>query len=227
MSKSKIDKMRLPNEILVIKNKDKTFHEEWKPNRNIINFPHPYRAILCGPPNSGKTLVIKNILLRAKPMFKEVYIIHYDCNTKEYDDIGATFLTEFPPLEFWEGKNKTLVIIDDISFKDLNKSQNAILDRLYGYISTHRNVSLLLTSQDMFNIPSIVRRCSNLFILWKPRDIDSLTTIGRRTGMNGKELRILFNDLIHTRTDSLWIDLTKDSPYMLRKNGFELITKED
>jgi hypothetical protein len=119
------------------------------------------------------------------------------------------------------------VIIDDISFKDLNKSQNAILDRLYGYISTHRNVSLLLTSQDMFNIPSIVRRCSNLFILWKPRDIDSLTTIGRRTGMNGKELRIIFNDLIHTRTDSLWIDLTKDSPYMLRKNGFELITKEN
>ena len=36
-------------------------------SNNLCNFPHPFRMILCGPPNTGKTNTIYNILLNNKP----------------------------------------------------------------------------------------------------------------------------------------------------------------
>ncbi len=61
--------MKLPNKILALPNPDKEFHEEWYRNRNVLNFPHPFRCVALGPPNVGKTTIVKNILLRAKPQF--------------------------------------------------------------------------------------------------------------------------------------------------------------
>ena len=58
--------LRLPNRLLALKNADKAFHESWHPKRNLLNFPHPFRAVLLGPPNTGKSATVKNLLLRAK-----------------------------------------------------------------------------------------------------------------------------------------------------------------
>ncbi len=79
--------------------------------------------------------------------------------------------------------------------------------------------------QDPFNVPSIVRQCSNLFVLWKPRDLDSLATTARKSGLGSKEMRAFFQQLMPNHRDSLWIDMTIDSPFPLRKNGFEIISK--
>ncbi len=48
--------MKLPNKILALPNPDKEFHEEWYRNRNVLNFPHPFRAVALGPPNVGEYL---------------------------------------------------------------------------------------------------------------------------------------------------------------------------
>ena len=221
-----IKKMKLPNELIAIKNADKEFHEHWTPNRNPLNFPHPFRAVLLGPPNCSKTTTVKNIIIRAKPAFEQVFIIHCDPDgTNEYDDIGAIFLPNFPSPESWDSKGKKLVIIDDFDLKSLSKEQMKNLDRLHGYVSTHKSVSLLCCSQCPFNIPPIVRRCANLFILWKGRDLDSMSATARKSGMRSKEMRGIFDQLMPNFRDSLWIDLTTDSPYPLRKNGFLMINK--
>ena len=40
------------NKLVVIPNDDKHFHE--KPDEhNLANMPHPFRMILCGPPNEN------------------------------------------------------------------------------------------------------------------------------------------------------------------------------
>lgn len=221
-----LKKLRLPNELIAIKNADKAFHEKWYEGRNPLNLIAPFRLVALGPPNVGKSTTIKNIILRAKPMFDQVYIIHCDPDgTNEYDDIGGIFLRDFPPPESWDSKGKKLVVIDDVELKSLSKEQMKNLDRIFGYVSTHKGLSICLCSQDPFNVPSIVRRCANVFVLWKGRDLDSMSTTARKSGMRSKEMRGIFDQLMPNFRDSLWIDLTTDSPYPLRKNGFELISK--
>ena len=219
-------KSRLPNKILALPNPDKSFHEKWYGGRNMLNIPHPWRAVFLGPPNCGKGTVVKNLLLRAKPQFEEVVCIHCDPEyTQEWDDIGAEMLSEIPAPEDWEGAVKTLVILDDLEFKGMCKEQRRRLDRLYGFVSTHKNISVALCSQDTFNVPPIVRRCSNLWVLWRCPDLDAMACVARKTGMKADNFNNVFNQLMMNSHDSLWIDMTDHTPYPKRKNGYSLIKK--
>ena len=221
-------KARLPNKILALPNPDKEFHEKWYKGRNMLNIPHPWRAVFLGPPNCGKGTVVKNLLLRANPPFEEVVCIHCDPEfTQECDDIGAEMLDEIPAPEDWEGQVKTLVILDDLEFKGMSKEQRRRLDRLYGFVSTHKNISVALCSQDTFNVPPIVRRCSNLWVLWRCPDLDAMATCARKTGMKANNFNAIFNQLMMNGHDSLWLDMTDHSPYPKRKNGYSIIKKTD
>jgi hypothetical protein len=217
---------RLPKKILALPNADKAFHESWYKGRDMLNIPHPFRAVALGPPHSGKTNIVKNILLRAKPQFEEVFVIHCDSDyTKEYDDLGVTMLKDIPTPQEWPGKVKTLVVLDDLEYKTMNKVQRYNLDRLFGFVSTHKHISLILCSQDAFNVPPIVRRCSNLWILWRSPDLDAMSTCARKSGMKAAEFNSLFQELDIKDHSSLWLDMTNKSPYPLRKDGYEVITK--
>lgn len=216
---SKVETL-LPASLLPIRNADKKNHEVWTPG-DILNFPHPFRGVLLGPPNCGKTTTVKNILLRQHPPFDRLYVIHCDGGyTQEYDDVNGKLLTDFPEPNQWPGQEKTLVVVDDIELKTLKRQQRMCLDRLFGYVSTHKNISVLLCSQDPFNVPAIVRRCSNLWVLWPGRDVDAVQTCARKCG---EDLRSKF-ELCTSPKDSIWIDLTDHSPQKLRKNGFEIIS---
>lgn len=215
--KRKKRRVRLPTMLIAIKNKDKGFHERWKETSDWLDFPHPFRGVVLGPPNSGKTTTVKNIMMRQTEPFKRLYVIHCDPHsTHEYKDVDGIMLTDFPQPRQWTGNDKTLVVIDDVELNTLNKRQRKALDRLFGYVSTHRNISVLLCSQDTFNTPAIVRRCSSLWIMWPCKDVDQMTTIGRRCGV---DLRNLFRLCTNPR-DSIWIDLTPNSPAKLRLNGY-------
>ena len=221
-------KMRLPNEILALPNADKTFHESWTKGRNMLNIPHPFRCVALGPPNCGKGTIIKNLILRAKPAFEEIFIIHCDPEyTKEWIDIGGEMMAEIPAPDAWEGEVKTLVILDDLEFKTMDKIQRRNLDRLFGFVSTHKNISIVLAAQDTFNVPPIVRRCSNLWVMWKCPDLDAMSAVSRKSGMSSSNFNSIFKQLMLEKHDSLWIDMTSKSPYPLRKNGYTLITRKD
>lgn len=229
--------MSLPKKLIALPNRDKFFHEEWTKDRDLLNIPHPFRCLCMGPPNTGKSTTVKNILLRADPPFEEIYIIHCDPEyTQEYDDLfnidakgkrddSVKMMASIPAPEEFEGLYKTLVIIDDLELKDLHRNQKRSLDRLFGFVSTHKNISVALCSQDPFSVPAIVRRCSNLFVLWKMVDMNSLSATSKRIGLNTGELNVLFETLLTDPRDSLWVDLTDNSPAKLRKNGYDIIEK--
>ena len=82
----------------------------------------------------------------------------------------------------------------------------------------------MLTQQDLYSLFPAARRMCNIFILWKSTDKDAASQIGRKIGLDNKELKTLLGGLKKT-TDSLWIDMTHDSPAKLRINGFEVIKK--
>lgn len=228
--KKKTTKLQLPDELIALPNADKGFHEKWEKGRNLLNFVHPTRGVFLGPPGVGKSTTVKNILLRSDPPYQDVFVIHCDSKyTKEYDDLGDNIkmLSHIPAPDEWEGLVKTIVIIDDLELKTLSKDQKRNLDRLFGYVSTHKNISVFLCSQDPFNVPCIVRRCSNLWVLWKCSDIDAMSVCARKTGLKSDAFNSIFNDLLLGDRDSLWIDKTVGSPMPMRKNGFTRIEKSE
>lgn len=219
------------NKLVFIDNPDKGFHEKWNVKRNLVNIPHPFQCCIMGPPNSGKSSIVQSIIYRARPEFVEIYVIHCDPTyTEEYDILGdtCTMLEEIPALEDWEGKEKTLVVLDDLEFKYMPNDQRRNLDRLYGYASTHKHLSVILCAQDSFNIPPGVRRCANLWILFKMYDVESLAMACRKTGIKKHEFETIFKNIITAPHDSLWIDMTANTPKPLRKNGYiEIIRKKN
>lgn len=216
----------LPRRLIHLPNKDKTFHEEWDADRDPLNIPHPFRCLLNGLPNMGKTSAILNILARVDPVFEKIYLYHCDGDeTKEYDD-NYTRLASIPPPDFWDSKVKTAVIIDDVHLKKLPTDESEYLNRLVGYVSTHKNVSVFITCQNFFDLPQIVMKCCNFFVIWKPNDLDSMGIVGRRVGLTKKKLNAI-SDIVwapdRDKRTSLWLDMTKDTPYQKRIDGYEQI----
>ena len=214
--------MKLPKKLIEIKNADKGWTEKWSENRakDISNFPHPSRISLIGPPSVGKSFICKHLLLHQRPMFKELYVIHgdHDC-TNEYEDVEPTMMMgEFPPIDFWDGKVKTLCIIDDVEFSNLNKEQQARMNKLVRYGSSHKNITLYFTHQNFFELPNLVRKLCNVFIIWRPRSTMELKMIANRVGMKASELEYIFDNVCSEYRDSLCIDLNYNTPTILRKN---------
>ena len=111
-------KRRLPRAIIPIPNADKGYFEEWYPGRDPLNIPHPFRGIFLGPPNSGKSTLVKNILMRADPPFTRLLVVHVDPEyTQEYDDVGGELLSEIPSPDEFDGAEKTLIVMDDLELK--------------------------------------------------------------------------------------------------------------
>lgn len=211
----------LPKELIHIKNDDKVFHEKWDSDRDPLNFPHPFRAALTGPPNVGKTTAVKNILLRADPPFERVVVIHADPeNTREYADCGKNvkMCATIPSPHEWPGDVKTLVIIDDMEQRELKKAQRSALDRLIGYCSTHKNISCCTCTQVWSNQAPIVRKCCNVFVIWKSDDLRGLREIAKRVRV--PDLVDLMDTLCPNPKDSFWVDQTGDTPFPFRRNGF-------
>ena len=193
----------------------------------MLNLPHPFRLCAFGKPNSGKGMCVKNILLRADPPFERVTVIHPDSEgTREYEDLGGgenvEIRSDIPPPNEWDGDVKHLVIVDDVEVKSLQREQYRNLDRLFGYVSTHKNISVCLCSQDFHNVPVIVRRCSNFFILWDNPDLLSMAHVAKKTGLTAHTLKKIFSTF-NDPHDSLWVDLTDRTPYKTRKNGYTLL----
>ena len=125
--------------------------------------------MLAAKPNSGKTTVMLNIILHVAQSdrpFERIVVVHCDPKqTKEYDDMDRELRVDIPAPEDFSPQQKTLCILEDLNYLNMSREQKGRLERLYGYASTHKNVSCMLTAQDPFRVIPSVRRCSNVFVL--------------------------------------------------------------
>lgn len=226
-----------PKEIVPIRNPDKIGAEHWTPERahDIGNFPAPARIVLLGPCGVGKSTLIKNLIMHQRPRFKEVILIHEDAGTtKEYIDLECTAeLADVPPLDYWlqnEGHHvKRAVIVDDLELTSAHKERRKNLAILFRYVSTHRSMTIYFGHQSTFDVPPLIRKMANVWIIWKPRARTELTTVEDRTGMPPGSLHNLFDTVATGHRDSITIDLSEGSPAPLRLNVFqplELVPEE-
>lgn len=216
---------KLPDSIIHIKNVDKVFHEKWEPGRNPCDFPHPFRCVILGQVGMGKSTLAKNIFLRCqagKYPFQELIVIHGSTETKEWDEMEPTLiLNDIPdPNDLVINNKKACLIIDDFEFSKLPKQTLANLSSLFRFVSSHHNFSIILCYQSFFDVPSIIKKCANIFVIYRPNDLDELTTIGRRVGLKKEVIIEVFNTVLTDKRDTLTVDMTEDTPCKFRKNLF-------
>ena len=215
-------KKSLPNKFIVLDCPDKN-DEEWTPKRSLANFPCPYRCLLAGTPNCGKSTLIKNLLLQARPLYDRLIIVCCSKDTKDFDELEPSIvLDKLPSLESFDRNYKNCLILDD--YKPKTSVDKANLDRVFGFVSSHCNTTVIMACQDLFSISSpTIRRMSNVFFLWKSFDEQQLNMISKRVGMASETIKTIMKDLDFGKRDSLCIDMTSNSPAILRKNIYEKI----
>ena len=163
----------------------------------------------------------------AKPKFKEVYIVHGCENSEEYDDVEPTeIMKEIPSYTDFDPDTLKLLIIDDFDFTQIDSASLKRLSELFRFGSTHCNMSIILAHQSWFRIPKIVKDCANVFVIFRPHDLDELKTIGRRVGLSKQIIVQIFDRHLPNWRDSLCIDLNPKSPAKYRKNLFEPLNLE-
>lgn len=215
---------KAPKSFVVLKNVDKKFHESYKKRDSPIRFPHPFRLACLGGVNSGKTMCVKNIILAhagRNPKFCEVLIINPNTQTHEWDDMDVTCIrTTIPAMSELDHDVKRLIVLDDYDFTNISRSEMTKLSELVRYGSTHCNCSVIISHQSWFRVPKIVKDCCNVFVIWRPKDVDELSTIGRRVGLNKKDIHQIFKDHMPEWRDSLLINHCVGAPYVYGKNLF-------
>jgi hypothetical protein len=216
---------KLPNNIIKIENADKKFHEKWYDGRGVCDFPHPFRCVILGRVGLGKSTLAKNIFLRCqsgKQPFQELYVVHGSSESKEWDDFDYTMmLSDIPnPEDLVRNTKKACIIIDDFEFNNISKRALSDLSSIFRFVSSHHNFSIIVCYQSFFDVPPIVKKCANLFVLYRPNDDDELGTIARRVGLKKEVMLKLFNELLPEKRDTLCIDLSEGTPCQYRKNLF-------
>ncbi len=225
-------KSKIPKSLVVYHSADKV--DQLKEIPNNLGFLPNCRALLVGRCNSGKTSVAINIALQAVREghpYEHITVIHELGNlSNEYELLGdATILEEMPRslTELYGGeedeeppipKGRKLVIIEDIDAKALDKYQTKFLDRLYGCYSSHLNIDVIYTVQQMFSATPAIRRMMNYLFLWKVNNTDDLQQSARRAGIPVQLLRHMFDRFRDPLHD--FIVIAFDSTTRLRLNLF-------
>lgn len=225
--------------IVILENPDKKNNEAWTPDRDLMNFPCPSRIVLCGKPNSGKTNAILNILLKAEPRYEKIYLMHPsllgddtddetdgDCKVPEYRHIDYEPLYEIPsPTFFKKNKGKSILIIDDVELKTLDKVQKKKLNKAVSYSSSHYNMTIIISTQDSFTqLPVCVLRFCNVFVLWKFNDLLYMKMLLNRAGISKRTAEKISNEMEgYNLHDNFCVDGTLDSPMKYRKNFYRPI----
>jgi hypothetical protein len=218
-------KGKLPKSIVDIKNQDKVgTAEKWSKNRDLANFPKIFKMLIIAPPNRGKSLLAKNLIIRMKPRFDEIYLCHLDPNTEEWLDIipSENMLQEIPDMEFFadDRRGKKLIILEDWETSKNDKNLSA----LFRYTSSHLNCSVMLLYQNWSSVIPLCRRLCNIFYIWPLLDKTSSSQLAKRVGLEPEELHKMY-DLCKTPYDNICIDLTVGSPAKYRFNTWQKITK--
>jgi hypothetical protein len=234
------------NGTIVFQNKEKKSAESWTPGRNIANLPHPFRAVFIARPSAGKTNCILNMLLHCN--FDRVYLAHpqtlkeesdtEDDSENESEDEEPKRVIEYRHLDYipitsidelkaktFDPLKKNLVIIDDIMLRGLPKYQQNLVTKMFSYVSTHRNVSVMCSSQNPSSQlqVSILRFC-NFFAIWNYPDRYFLLHMLSKLGFEGNQAKKLIN-IFQTLGpfEHIDFDRTVGTPYPVRKNICEKI----
>jgi hypothetical protein len=240
----------LPRAIVPFPCPDKsTWSETWAQrgsDPDLMNVPHSFRCLLIAPPNVGKTTTIKNMIMHQRPAFKEVWVVHNDPQSCDYDDLGLyTSCDQIPNeselieatahdgdvLDPEDGsvvssdpkvKSKRLIIIEDMHLRKMKPDDAYNVDRLLKYVSSHCSWSVMITCQDAFSVDASIRRMMNFFVIGRGPDLESYAALASRVGLTRAQFMKMLG-LLKEKHDTLWLDMTDLTPARFRLNCYSVL----
>jgi len=187
---------------------------------------HPFTSIVAGPTGCGKTIFTLNLLKYAGVMITPVpekIIWCYGIYQDMFDKFrNIEFQEGLPDLTVFDGKQRVLLVIDDLMVETDDKVCN-----LFTKISHHKSVSVLYLSQNLFFKNKQNRTLSlnsHYMVLFKNvRDATQVAILARQMYPgNGKFMMEAFKDSTSKPYGYLLVDMRPetDERYRLRSNIF-------
>lgn len=186
----------------------------------FYQFVHPLTMMVAGPSMSGKSTFLQKLILSKEKMFSTQFKRILWC----YSENGAN--PNIPNVEFHKGmpneavvshSGPQLLILDDL----MSDAYNAKISDLFTKGSHHRNISIILVTQNIFHQGAHSRDISlnaKYIVLFKnPRDRQQFNFIARQIyPEESKELIRVYNEVTRTPHGYLIIDLTQGISDLLR-----------
>jgi hypothetical protein len=148
-----------------------------------LRLKHPFTAIVAGLTGCGKSVftfkLIKQLQHMIDPAPKKI-IYYYGEYQEIFNDYPqVTFIERLPNVSQFDGKQRTLLILDD-----LITESNDNVSHIFTKVSHHRNVSVAYLSQNLFYGSKQNRTISlntHYMVLFKnPRDVTPVANLSRQ-----------------------------------------------
>lgn len=178
-------------------------------------FIHPFSMMVCGPSGSGKTTFIVDLLKNRKWLIdgdiKKIIWCYSEVNSiPKIVDKNIVYNQGLP--EFIENINNEpiIVLLDDL----MNDADSLKISELFTKGSHHRNISIILITQNVFHKGSHSRDISlntkYLIIFKNPRDQQQFQFVARQIyPENYKDLVRIYKEITFSPHNYLLIDLTQ------------------
>jgi hypothetical protein len=148
-----------------------------------VRLKHPFTAIVAGPTGWGKSVFTFKLIRQSQHMIDpapEKIIYCYGEYQEIFNDYPqVTFIDELPDVSQFDGKQRTLLILDD-----LMTESNDNVSNIFTKVSHHRNISVVYLSQNLFYGSKRNRTMSlntHYMVLFKnPRDVTQVANLSRQ-----------------------------------------------
>ena len=194
-----------------------------------VQIKTPFRMILAGPSMSGKTTLIRKLLVNGEKMFDRQFVKILWCYGQFQNETFAKIKKEVPNVEFHEGlpeniqtqfntSHPNLVILDDL-MADASKDER--IAKLFIMTSHHLNISLAYLTQNIFHKGTQSRTISlnaDIILLTKnTRDKSQIQYLARQLAPDRpKFIQESYQDATSIPYGYLFIDLKPETPEQIR-----------
>ena len=194
-----------------------------------VQIKTPFRMILAGPSMSGKTTLIRKLLLNGDSMFDRQFVKILWCYGQYQHSAFAKIKNEVSNVEFHEGlpediqthfdtSHHNLVVLDDL-MGDASKDER--ITKLFTMTSHHLNISLAYLTQNIYHKGTQSRTISlnaDIIILTKnTRDRSQIQYLARQLAPDRpKFIQESYQDATSSPYGYLFIDLKPETNEQVR-----------
>lgn len=201
----------------IFNNSDKDPWLNDKQSDNPISLKRGQRILISGPPHSGKSLLLKNLLVNT-PNIDEIFIKRSDENSEEFSDLTFNSIDSFRDLtniNVKSYKDKLCVLIFE-DFNNISKKDEPYIEKFLSFYASHWGWIVIICSQTPYQLPiNSIRRLIDIFF-FAGKDTRFLNAIPMS---NEKRQKIKDLSSKSGKHDFIKIDTPDDKYYL---NGKEL-----